>query len=110
MQVLRSNLKAKPKQMQMSEVIFYLSKGMQNEAEDTALLLSNVKEISKIRAEYLKKLFSDDRHPFKVIRKAKKKLDKIDKYLLCQYNDKKLHLKKPTYIYKSSDNSIKLAM
>ena len=110
MQALRSNLKAKPKQIQMSEVIFYLSKGMEKEAEDAALLLSNVKQISKIRAEYLKKLFSDDRHSFKAIRKAKKKLDKIDKYLLYQYNDKKLNPEKPTYIYKSSEDSIKLAI
>ena len=110
MQALRSNLKAKPKQIQMSEVIFYLSKGMEKEAEDAALLLSNVKQISKIRAEYLKKLFSDDRQSFKAIRKAKKKLDKIDKYLLYQYNDKKLNPEKPTYIYKSSEDSIKLAI
>ena len=74
MQALRSNLKAKPRQIQMSEVIFCLSKGMEKEAEDAALLLSNVKQISKIRAEYLKKLFSDDRHSFKAIRKAKKKV------------------------------------
>ena len=76
MQVLRSNLKAKHKQIQMSELIFYLSKGMEEETEDAALLLSNVKQISKIRSEYLKKLFSDDTHSFKAIRKAKKKLKK----------------------------------
>ena len=56
MHALRSNLKAKPKQIQMSEAIFYLSKGMEKEAEDAALLFSNVKQISKIGAEYLKKL------------------------------------------------------
>ena len=48
MQALRSNLEAKPKQIQMSEVIFYLCKSMENEAEDAALLLNNVKGISKI--------------------------------------------------------------
>ena len=89
MQVLRSNFKAKPKQIKMGEVIVYLSKGMEKEAEDAALVISNSKEISKIKAEYLKKLFSDDRHYFKAIGKANKKLDKIDKYLLFQYNNKK---------------------
>ena len=54
MQALRSNLKSKLKQIQMSKVIFYLSKCLEKEAEDAILLLSNVKEISKIRAEYLK--------------------------------------------------------
>ena len=96
MQALRSILKAKPNQIQMIEVIFYLSKGMEKEAEDAGRLVSNLKGISKTRAEYLKKLFSDHSHSFKAIRKAKKKLDKIDKYLLYQYNIKKLNPNKLT--------------
>ena len=42
----------------LSQVTYFLSQGMEEEAEEAALLLSKTKAISNIIASHLKKLFS----------------------------------------------------
>ena len=55
----------------LSQVTYFLSQGMEEEAEEAALLLSKTKAISNIRASHLKKLFSTERHSFSAIPNAK---------------------------------------
>ena len=54
---LQSNSKAKPCDIMLSQVTYFLSQGMEEEAEEAALLLSKTKTISNIRTSHLKKLF-----------------------------------------------------
>ena len=82
----------------------------EQEAEEAALLLSNTKEISMIRCAHLKQIFSDDRPSMRALKNGKEKLDKVDPFLLYSYNNEKEDASKPTCVYKSSLESIKIAL
>ena len=66
--VLFTNMKAKPRDILLSQVTYFLSLGQEQEAEEAALLLSNTKEISKIRCTHLTQIFSDDHHSMRALK------------------------------------------
>ena len=107
---LITNMKAKPRDILLSQVTYFLSLGQEQEAEEAALLLSNTKEMSKIRCAHLKQIFSDDHHSMRAVKNAKEKLDKVDPFLLYSYKNENEDASKPTCIYKSSLESIKTAL
>ena len=108
--VLFTNMKAKPRDILLSQVTYFLSLGQEQEAEEAALLLSNTKEISKIRCANLKQIFSDEHHSMRALKNAKEKLDTVNPFLLYSYNNEKEDASKPTFVYKSSLESIKIAL
>ena len=106
---LQSNFKAKPCDIMLSKVTYYLSQGVEEEAEETPLLLSKTKGICNIRANHPKKLFSTERHSYPAIANAKQKLDLVDPFLVYKFNgDNSTGV--PKYIYKASWDMAMLAL
>ena len=106
---LQSNFKAKPHDIMLSQVTYFLSQGMEEEAEEAALLLSKTKTISNIRASHLKKLFLTERHSFPAVASAKQKLDPVDPFLIYKFNGEN-STGVPKYVYKSSWDMAMLAL
>ena len=93
----------------LSQVPYFLSQGMKEEAEEAALLLSKTNTISNIRASHLKKLFSTERHSLPAIANAKQKLDPVDPFLTYKFNgDNSTGV--PKYDYNSSQDMVMLAL
>ena len=106
---LQSNFKAKPHEIMLCQVTYFLSQGMEDEAEKAPLLLGNTKTISNIRASHLKKLFSTERHSFSAIANVKQKLDPVDPFLIYKCNgDNSTGV--PKYAYKTSWDMAMLAL
>ena len=106
---LQSNFKAKPHDIMLSQVTYFLSRGMEEEAEEAALLLSKTKTISNIRASHLKKLFLTERHSFPAVASAKQKLDPVDPFLIYKFNGEN-STGVPKDVYKSSWDMAMLAL
>ena len=70
----------------ISQVTYFSSQGMEEEAEEATLLLSKTKTISNIIASDLKKLFSTERHSFSAIANVKQKLNPVDPFLISKFN------------------------
>ena len=92
----------------LSQVTYFLSQGMEEKAEEAALL-SKTKAISNIRASHPKKLFSTERHSFPVIASVKQKLDPVDPFLIYKFNGNN-STGVPKYVYKSSWDMAMLAL
>ena len=106
---LQSNFKAKPCDIMLSQVTYFLSQGMKEEAEEAALLLSKTKTISNIRASHLKKLFLTERHSFPAVASAKQKLDLVNPFLIYKCNGEN-STEVPKYVYKSSQDMAMVAL